>query len=160
VLLPAALCCRLFRWLPSTFLSRLIAMNLGAADVMLGPLYLTLTLLSGLHPALMKLVNRLAVCASVNVPEELFADISGVSVDDARTCMQDLIRCCHKHALLLQQSHGCQVGLSRAQGQPLAMRAPSPPPLLPPPTSHQQSPTCFISCACSISDAAALRSTR
>jgi hypothetical protein len=95
VLLPAALCCRLFRWLPSTFISRLLAMNLGAADTMLGPLYLTLTLLSGLHPALMKLVNRLAVCASVNIPEELFADISGVPVSDARACLQDLIRYHH-----------------------------------------------------------------
>jgi hypothetical protein len=97
VLLPAAMCCRLFRWTPSTFVSRLLAMNFGAADVALGPLYLTLTLLSGVYPVLMKLLNRLAACANVNVPEELFADISGVSLSDARACMQDLIRYCIWH---------------------------------------------------------------
>ncbi len=93
VLLPAALCCRLFRWLPSTFVTRLIEMNFSAADLPLSPLYLTLTLLAGVHPALMKLLNRLAVCSAVNVPEELFADISGVSNSDACACLQDMIRC-------------------------------------------------------------------
>lgn len=93
VLLPAALCCRLFRWLPDTFVSRLLAMNVGAADAQLSPLYLTLTLLCGVHPALMKIVNRLAVCSSVDIPEELFANISGVPNSEARACMQDLIRC-------------------------------------------------------------------
>ena len=93
VLLPAALCCRLFRWLPDTFVSRLLAMNVGAADAQLSPLYLTLTLLCGVHPVLMKIVNRLAVCCSVDIPEELFANISGVPNSEARACMQDLIRC-------------------------------------------------------------------
>jgi hypothetical protein len=93
VLLPAALCCRLFRWLPSTFITRLVAMNFSSADLALSPLYLALTLLAGVHPVLMKLLNRLAVCAAVNVPEELFADISGVTNSDACACLQDLIRC-------------------------------------------------------------------
>ena len=35
-------------------------MNLHASDAMLGPLYLTLTLLAGVHPSLTKLCNRLA----------------------------------------------------------------------------------------------------
>jgi hypothetical protein len=92
-LLPAALCCRLFRWLPSAFHTRLLAMNFNSADVALSPLYLTLTLLSGVHPGLMKVLNRLAVCSGVNIPEELFAGISGLSNSDARSCLQDLIRC-------------------------------------------------------------------
>jgi hypothetical protein len=67
-------------------------MNLGATDSALGPLYLTLMLLFGVYPVLMKLLNRLAVCSSVNIPEELFANIDGVSIADARACLQDLIR--------------------------------------------------------------------
>ena len=35
-------------------------MNLHASDAMLGPLYLTLTLLAGVHASLTKLCNRLA----------------------------------------------------------------------------------------------------
>ena len=92
-LLPAALCCRLFRWLPSAFVTRLLARKFNSADIALSPLYLTLTLLSGVHPGLMKVLNRLAVCSGVDVPEELFAGISGLPNSDARSCLQDLIRC-------------------------------------------------------------------
>jgi hypothetical protein len=98
VLLPSALCCRLFRWLPSDFIARVLDMNLSAADSMLGPLYLVLTLLSGVHPVLMKLLHRFAVCDRTNIPEQLFADVSGVPVSAARACIQDMIRsdthCC------------------------------------------------------------------